>query len=157
MRKYELQVGGRDYQAEIKSLTSEEAIVSVNGEEFRVKLKSFGLVGTPKTVQPVEKPADFSPAPQNQTIDTGTPVAQGTGGGEALNAPLPGLILQIHVSENQTVKAGQKLMVMEAMKMENQVKAPHDGTVTRIRVKQGDTVAEGDVLMEIARSPMSTL
>lgn len=163
MRKYELKVGNNEYVAEVKSLTADDAVVAINGEEFRVELKSFGLSGQPQVVQPQTMSA-VSPQTILPTASASTPPAsvtipstQAAGGGETVNSPLPGLILDIHVTENQTVKAGQTLMVMEAMKMENQVQAPHDGKVTRIRVKKGDSVAEGDALIEIARSPMSTL
>ncbi len=159
MRKYELKVGNNEYVVEVKSLTADDALVAINGEEIRVELKSFGLVGQPQVVQPVAA-ASAAPAPQRvvpSAPQPTTPITQAAGGGETVNSPLPGLIMDIHVSEGQTVKAGQTLMVMEAMKMENQVQAPHDGTVTRIRVKKGDSVAEGDPLVEIARSPMSTL
>jgi biotin carboxyl carrier protein len=164
MRKYELKVGDKEFVAEVKSLTADDAVVAINGEEFRVELKSFGLIGQPLVVQPQYTPVS-SPQPARPAPPSGSPVqqapqvpsTQAAGGGETVNSPLPGLILDIHVTENQVVKAGQTLMVMEAMKMENQVQAPHDGKVTRIRVKKGDSVAEGDALMEIARSPMSTL
>lgn len=61
------------------------------------------------------------------------------------------------VNENDSVKAGQNLLLMEAMKMENQIPAPYDGTVKCIHVKKGDSVSEGDVLIEICRPPMTTL
>ncbi len=159
MRKYELKIGDTDYQAEIKSLTADEAVVSINGEEFRVELKSFGLTGQPQVVLPQGVAATPSAQPVRTAASASVqvPVTLAVGGGEIVNSPLPGLILDVHVTENQAVKAGQTLMVMEAMKMENQVQAPHDGKVTRIRVKKGDSVAEGDPLIEIARSPMSTL
>jgi len=165
MRKYELKIGNNEYVAEVRSLTSDDAVVSINGEEFKVELKSFGLIGQPQIVQPQLAQA-FSVNPSRSATASSTtassqavpvPTTQAIGGGETVNSPLPGLILEVHVTENQPVKAGQTLMVMEAMKMENQVQAPHDGTVTRIRVKKGDSVAEGDPLFEIARSPISTL
>lgn len=158
MRKYELKIAGNEYEAEVKSLTADEAVVAINGEEFRVELKSFGLSGQPQVVQPQAAPTPVPrPAAASVSSAPAAPLTQAAGGGETVNSPLPGLILEVNVSENQLVKAGQTLMVMEAMKMENQVQAPHDGKVTRIRVKKGDSVAEGDPLIEIARSPMSTL
>lgn len=158
MRKYEMKVGSHEYVVEVKSLTADDALVAVNGEEIMVELKSFGLVGQPQVVQPTAAQA-AAQAPQRAAspVPQPVPTTQAAGGGETVNSPLPGLIMDIHVTEGQTVKAGQTMMVMEAMKMENQVQAPHDGTVTRIRVKKGDSVAEGDPLVEIARSPMSTL
>ena len=72
-------------------------------------------------------------------------------------APLPGLILELKVKEGDTVQAGQPLLVMEAMKMENVIQAPHDGTVKRLLVAAGDSVGEGDVLAEVSRPEMTTL
>lgn len=72
-------------------------------------------------------------------------------------APLPGLVVQVKVKEGDTVRAGQPVLVMEAMKMENVIAAPYNGTVTRVLAKEGDNVAEGDLLLLIARPDMTTL
>ena len=71
-------------------------------------------------------------------------------GGQAVNAPMPGLILRIEVKQGQAVKANQLIMVMEAMKMENEIFAPCDGTITKIAVTQGQQVSSGDALVTIA-------
>jgi biotin carboxyl carrier protein len=81
-------------------------------------------------------------------------------GGDVSNivrSPLPGLIIDVKAREGEKVKAGQSIVVMEAMKMENQIQATIDGTVKKIFVKKGDNVAEGDTLIEIARSDMASL
>ena len=65
-------------------------------------------------------------------------------------SPLPGVIIEISVKEGQQVKAGQKVAILEAMKMENEIPAPKDGTITDIHVHKGDTLQEGDPVVTIA-------
>jgi biotin carboxyl carrier protein len=70
---------------------------------------------------------------------------------------MPGLVVAIKVKEGDTVQAGQALLVMEAMKMENAITASYNGTVARIYVRQGDSISEGDLLVEVARPKMTAL
>ena len=72
-----------------------------------------------------------------------------TGAGEAVNAPMPGNILKVNVREGEAVKAGTVLVVLEAMKMENEIMAPKDGTVTQVLVSKGSTVDTGAPLVVI--------
>ncbi|MBO6160645.1 MAG: acetyl-CoA carboxylase biotin carboxyl carrier protein subunit, partial [Bacteroidales bacterium] len=76
--------------------------------------------------------------------------AKPAGEGKSVTSPLPGVIIEISVKEGQAVKAGQKVAVLEAMKMENEIAAPADGVVTSIRVAKGDSLQEGDEIMKIA-------
>ena len=156
MRKYKFAIGGKDFEAEILELTTETARVAVNGKEYTVELKELGR--KPVTLAPPPAAAP-SPAAVKTPIPAPAPVAPKSGGGDSqsVQAPLPGLIVDIMVNENDAVKAGQNLLLMEAMKMENQIPAPYDGTVKSIHVKKGDSVSEGDVLVEICRPPMTTL
>ncbi|MBR4426572.1 MAG: acetyl-CoA carboxylase biotin carboxyl carrier protein subunit, partial [Spirochaetales bacterium] len=85
-----------------------------------------------------------APAPQ------AAPAPAASGAGQALSAPMPGLILRIEAKAGQAVKKNQLVMVMEAMKMENEIYAPCDGTITSISVSQGQQVAAGDTLLTIA-------
>ena len=72
------------------------------------------------------------------------------GDGEKVNSPLPGVIVEVSVKEGQAVKAGQKVAVLEAMKMENEIPAPKDGTITAIHVNKGDSILEGAPVVTIA-------
>ena len=67
-----------------------------------------------------------------------------------VNSPLPGVIVEVSVKEGQAVKAGQKVAVLEAMKMENEIPAPKDGTITAIHVNKGDSILEGAPIVTIA-------
>jgi biotin carboxyl carrier protein len=70
---------------------------------------------------------------------------------------MPGLVLTIKAKEGDVVAAGQPLLVMEAMKMENAIASPYAGTVAKIYVREGDSISEGDLLVEVARPKMTTL
>ncbi len=157
MQKYKLAIGEKEYEAEIREITAETAIVVVNGREYTVELKELGH--KPMTLQaPAAPPASTGPVPVAPAARAAAPVPAQTGGdAQSVTAPLPGLIVDIMVNENDTVKAGQNLILMEAMKMENQIAATYDGMVKRIYVKKGDSVSEGDVLVELCRPPMTTL
>ncbi|MBP3203254.1 MAG: biotin/lipoyl-binding protein, partial [Bacteroidales bacterium] len=76
--------------------------------------------------------------------------APAAGAGEKVNSPLPGVIVEVSVKEGQAVKAGQKVAVLEAMKMENEISAPKDGTITAIHVNKGDSILEGAPVVTIA-------
>lgn len=153
MKEYVLTIAEKEYQAEIKELTAEHALISVNGKDYRVELKQFGSRESQPVFKRVDTPAPAAPpaAPSDKVKKTPT-VDSG-----AVRSPLPGMILEMHVAEGDQVKAGQTLLVLEAMKMENQIQAPHDGTVKKIYFRNGDTVTEGEVLCEIDRPFMTTL
>lgn len=159
MKKYVLEINKKEYNAEIKEITAEYANIEVDGNLYHVKLKELGRKKGAVSVPVIEtaKPAAPSrPAPSAPPAAP-KPRSTSTGNAGAVFAPLPGLILEVMVKEGDTVKAGQNIMVMEAMKMENQVQAPHDGTVSKVVVQKGDSVAEGDLLADISRSFISTL
>ncbi|MCP5051636.1 MAG: biotin/lipoyl-binding protein [bacterium] len=163
MKKYVLEIGDREYKAEVKDMTTEYAEIDVDGTVYRVKLKEFGRperkVPEVESIKPAaaSKPVTTAPATGKPPSVTANPASSGHGQSENVKAPLPGLILEVKVNEGDTVKAGQDILVMEAMKMENLVQAPHDGTVAKFYVKKGDSVAEGDMLVVIRRSFMSKL
>jgi len=157
MRKYKLAIGGKDFEAEILEITTEEARVVVNGQEYLVELKELGRKPVTMAPAPTGAPKPSTPAAVAPTAASKPLPVKSGGDSQSVLAPLPGLIVDIMVNENDAVKAGQNLLLMEAMKMENQIPAPYDGTVKRIHVKKGDSVSEGDVLVEICRPPMTTL
>ncbi len=156
MKKYVLEIGEKEYTAEVEAITTEEVDIAVNGEHYKVKLKSFGRdkESVPK-IERVERhaPVDMPPAP----VPRKSAAADADSGGAIVNAPLPGLILEVYIKTGDMVKAGQNLLMMEAMKMENQVEATHDGTVKKVYIQKGDSVAEGDPLVELSRPLMTTI
>nr|MCR5760947.1 biotin/lipoyl-binding protein [Sphaerochaetaceae bacterium] len=133
-----------------------EYTVTVNGKAYGVKLDKANAtvngVAYPINVaygideEAVAKTAATAPAAAPAAA--AAPVAPGAG--EKVVAPMPGLVLRVEVKQGQAVKSGQLVMVMEAMKMENEIFAPCDGTVSSISVSQGQQLQSGDVLMTIA-------
>ncbi|MCL1873860.1 MAG: biotin/lipoyl-binding protein [Clostridiales bacterium] len=130
--------------------------VTVNGEIFTVSVEEIGgapVTAPPQVTVPAPKPA-APPAPPAAAASTPPPPkpaasAPVPGDGNPLNSPLPGTILRINVSVGQAVKAGEVLLVLEAMKMENDIVAPGDGVVKGIHVTTGATVQSGDLLITI--------
>jgi glutaconyl-CoA/methylmalonyl-CoA decarboxylase subunit gamma len=156
MSTYRLKIGDKEYEAEVKSITPDKARIVVNGTEYAVDLVSIGRPAVEPSRPAAATPAPAAPAARApRTPPAGRPSTAGTAG--SVRSPMPGLILRVAVKEGEPVKAGQTLMVMEAMKMENVVLSPHNGTVRKVLVAEGANVAEGDVLVEVARPEMTTL
>ena len=116
-------------------------IVNVNGNSYEVEVEEVGGAAAP-TVAPAPVAAAPVAAPA-------APKAQAPVGGTAVKAPMPGNVLDIKVSNGQAVKEGDVVVILEAMKMENEIYAPCDGTVTVVASK-GATVNTGDVLISIS-------
>ena len=111
--------------------------ITVNGNVYDVTVEEGSSTGTPVAAAPVAKKA--APAPK--------PVAPaGAQGGVKVTAPMQGKILSAKASVGQAVKKGDVILVLEAMKMENEIVAPQDGTIASINVSDGDKVEVGEVL-----------
>jgi len=153
--KFQYKVQGIDYDVEIEEMEGNLAKVKVNGISFEVELKQpinpSHAITRPKVEAP--KPA------QNMSKTTTTASVQPTqaaqpaaaaGDGTVIKAPLPGTITTVCVKVGDKVNAGDTVVVLEAMKMQNDIEAECSGTVTSIVVNQGDSVMEGATLLTIA-------
>ena len=152
MNKYEYKVQGVDYEVEIEEVEGNIAKVNVNGISFEVEMKQ-PINAAPKKKK-VEAPQPAKAAPAAQTAPAAAPAADpapaaSQAAGTQVTAPLPGTITDIKVTVGQKVQAGETMVVLEAMKMQNNIEAENDGTVTAILVKQGDSVMEGTALVTI--------
>jgi biotin carboxyl carrier protein len=146
-KEYKFKINGHEYEVSVASVEAGVAKVTVNGTLYEVEVQSNTLL---KPQPP--KPAAVSPATYSATapvspakIDQSAPA----GSASPLKSPLPGVILEVKVREGDAVKAGQLMMVLEAMKMENNIDAHKAGVVKSINKRQGDSVLEGDVLLTI--------
>ena len=141
MKEYKYKIKGVPYEVKINSVEENIAKVEVNGIEFEVELEK--PVATPKTgVRAVAAPVKTIEAPKAAQ----EAVAAGV---TAVRSPLPGTVVDIKVAVGNTVKKGQTLVVLEAMKMENNIDSERDGKITEIKVNKGDSVMEGAILVTI--------
>ena len=149
MKEYKFKINGKDYKVAIGEANGKNLTVNVNGADYQVELDKepvAAVAGTPAVASASSTaeagvPATAAPAPV---------ASKPAGAGEKVNSPLPGVIVEVSVKEGQAVKAGQKVAVLEAMKMENEIPAPKDGTITAIHVQKGDSVLEGAPVVTIA-------
>ena len=119
--------------------------VNVNGTEYEITLEVVDAADV--------KPAAPAPAAAPAPVAEAAPApaaAPAAAGGETVVAPMPGTILSVNVANGAAVKKGDVLLVLEAMKMENEITAPCDGTVSSVPATKGATVNTGDVLCVIA-------
>lgn len=123
-------------------------IVTLNNKQYEVEVTESDAVLTSVTdVAPVAPVAPIAPiAPAAQSVATPASAPTATADGTKIVSPMPGTILAVNVSAGQAVKAGDVLMVLEAMKMENDIVAPCDGTVKQLLVNKGSTVDTDQVL-----------
>lgn len=143
----QLEINNKSYSVTINEFNAYEAVVTVNDKTYTVGIKDLGIEQVsdlqskaPSVATPINRPATTTP-----TLHKPKTVFSAS----TITAPLPGLILKIPVKEGDIVKTGQDIIVMEAMKMENEIQAPKDGKVKSIMVKEGDSVNEGDILIEM--------
>ena len=140
MKEYKFKINGKEYAVAIGEADGKMLSVNVNGADYQVELENA----------PVAAPVQQAAAPQQAAPVAAPKAAAPAGAGEKVNSPLPGVIVEVSVKEGQAVKAGQKVAVLEAMKMENEIGAPKDGTITAIHVNKGDSVLEGAPIVTIA-------
>lgn len=151
MKQYKYKVNGAQYDVTIDSIVGRIAKVEVNGIPFEVEMQGSSLVEEDLPTQVADEAAATAapaPAPAPAAAAPAAPAA-GPGAGAPVKAPLPGVVAKILVSVGQAVKKGETVLVLEAMKMENNITAETDGKVTGICVAAGDSVMEGTTLVTI--------
>ena len=160
MKQYNFKINGNEYNVTINSVEGNVADVTVVAN-YKVEL---GNGTAPISVQPAQTAAPAiqsapaaapaapaqapAPAPTPAPAPAAAPAASGAG--KPVTSPLPGVIVEISVKVGDSVKAGQQVAVLEAMKMENAIEADHAGTVTAVHVNKGDSVLEGVPIVTIA-------
>ena len=140
MKEYKYKINGNEYAVAINDVCDTTAKVTVNGEEYTVEWEKPVEEKPVVKVQPVAAKPAAAPAAKPAAATTAVD-------GHAIKTPLPGVIIDVKVNVGDTVAKGQTVVVLEAMKMENNINADRDGKVTDIRVAKGDTVADGAVLV----------
>ena len=140
-------------------------VVKVNGKEYDVEVEKLGgpyqsltrttayVQGVPVAVapQPVVAPAPVASAPTPAPVAPApTPAPVSSGSGADVTSPMPGKVFKLIAKPGDSVSEGQVIMILEAMKMENEISASNDGTVTAVHVAKGDSVLEGAPIVTIA-------
>ncbi len=146
MRKYELTINEKAFSIAVKSFSAKEAELEVNGKPYKVRVDEI-ISDSPMPLPASRRPAPGATAPRASAPTPAASAPTASGGAGSVTAPIPGLILEVHVKVGDTVTAGQGVLKMEAMKMENVINATVGGSVTAILVKPGDTVTQGQELM----------
>ena len=143
MKSYKFKINGNEYNVAINSVEGKNASVTVNGTDYQVELEEAPAAAPVQA--PAAAPVQAAPSPAPAPAAAPAP----SGAGKAVTSPLPGVIIAVKVNVGDTVKAGQEVAVLEAMKMENSIEATHDGKVTAINVAKGDSVLEGAPIVTI--------
>ena len=139
MNEYKYTINGNKYEVVISDITDNIATLTVNGEEYTVEMEKKAEPEKPKPV--VRQDSSSSDASESG--------ATGNASGTAIKAPLPGVIIEICVTEGQEVAAGDTVVVLEAMKMANALQAEKSGKISAIVVKVGQSVMEDEALVYI--------
>ena len=152
MKKYSLKVNGHSYEVTIDEVNEASTLahVTVNGTPYEVEIEG-GKASASQKPQVAPVPASASSIAVTPTTSTPTkPAAVApAGGGHTVKSPLPGTVLAVKVNVGDKISAGQTMIVLEAMKMENNIDADRSGVVKAVMVQQGATVMEGDNLIVI--------
>ena len=137
MKKFKFTISGKQYEVEVQSFENDKAQVVVNGTQYEVDVEREKEEARPVVAAPRPAAAPKADAPK---------AAAGDANGHKAVAPLPGTIMQIFVNVGDQVKRGDKILMYEAMKMENNFLAEVDGEIKDIKVRVGDNVLQGAVL-----------
>ena len=140
MKEYKYKINGNIYKVSVGDIDNNVAHVQVNGTPYTVELEN-----TTKPVTVVNSPRPAA-APRTETGAKVIASAPAAAGSHQVKAPLPGVVLSIPVKVGDTVKASDTVVILEAMKMENEIVAPEDGTVATVNVNEGASVEAGSVL-----------
>ncbi len=142
MKTYKFKINGNEYNVAINSVEGNMASVNVNGTDYQVEMENAPAVQ-------MQEPAYARPVEAAPKAEAQKEVKAAPGAGKAVKSPLPGVIVSVNVAVGDTVRTGQVVAVLEAMKMENEIQAESDGTVTAVHVSKGDSILEGASIVTI--------
>ena len=150
MKTYNFKINGKEFNVSVNGIEAGVADVTVNGASYKVELGESAPAAAPApVVAPVAAPVPAPAAKAAAPAPVAAPAPAQAAGGYKVTSPLPGVILDVNVNVGDKVAAGQKVAVLEAMKMENEIQAEKGGTVTAILAKKGDSVLEGATIITI--------
>ena len=125
--------------------------ITVNGVQYSVAVEEVGAASAPVAAPVAAAPVTAPVAPVAAPADAPAPAAAPApvAGGEKINAPMPGTVVNVQVTAGESVTKGQVLLVLEAMKMENEIMSPRDGVVAGVHVTKGESVDSGKLLISL--------
>lgn len=167
MRRYQVEVGGRTHVVDVQEISGQQFRVVVEGRELEVTLSAAedvsdaiaspeiaparggngSALGEAPSAARFRPPAPETLPPMVKAAPPPLPSQPGQGPRAAVTAPMPGTVVSVETKAGDSVKAGQVLLKLEAMKMVNAIKAPHDGVLAEVRVQPGQSVGYGHVLV----------
>jgi biotin carboxyl carrier protein len=142
MKEYKLKIKGAEYDVHVLNVKDGVASLTVNGTPYEVEVEGIKTSPTKVVNMGVQTPQMQSEQPVVKPVSH-------SGSAMGMRSPLPGVIIDVKIKPGAAVKAGQTVIILEAMKMENNIEADRDGVVEAISVQRGDSVLEGDVLLTI--------
>lgn len=145
MSTYRIKISGKTFEVKVGSIKDGVAQVSVDGVPYEALIEAEEPQMIQSPVRPAAVPSKQGPAAPKAAPD----MPQTPASGRAVKAPLPGTILNVSVAPGQSVRRGERIAVLEAMKMENDILCPADGTIKSVGVSKGDSVLEGAVIAVI--------
>lgn len=148
MKEYSFKINGNRYDVAVNSVSGNIADVTVNGVSYQVEMENASAPAQTSAAPAPASAVQAPSAPVQPASPAQAPVSA-TGQGKPVTSPLPGVIIDIKVKVGDTVKAGQTIAVLEAMKMENDIQAEWDGVVTAVNASKGDSVLEGAAIVTI--------
>ncbi|HID02654.1 MAG TPA: biotin/lipoyl-binding protein [Desulfobacterales bacterium] len=145
MKEYKLKINNNSYNVVIKDVTDDAVLAEVNGKKHIVHIDTI------ENLSAITEPIVSSPAPVAPSSASPSPVktSAAPAGAGSIITPIPGQVVSITVSLGEQVRTGQKLLVLEAMKLENSITTTIDGTVSEILIAEGDVVNQGQTLIVI--------
>ncbi|MDR2125637.1 MAG: biotin/lipoyl-binding protein [Prevotellaceae bacterium] len=149
MKEFKMKINGSEYNVTIESIEDTHASVEVNGTMYNVEIDK-PIRQTAPVIHKLITAKPTAAATVSATAPVKVAQTAQTSGTSIIKSPLPGVIIEVCVKVGDSVKTGQKLFVLEAMKMENSINAESDGKVTEIKANKGDSVLEGADLIVIS-------
>ncbi len=143
--KFRMKMGGIEHEVRVVEVDLDLYRVFVDDKEFDVEVEPETARLAPAATAAAHLPAASAP----KASASATPAQRATGGVQGVVAPMPGKVLRILVAEGDVVQRGSAVAILEAMKMENELRATADGTILRIAVKEGQNVSKGDLIAEV--------
>jgi biotin carboxyl carrier protein len=147
MKSYKFTINGNKYAVDVNNVEDKSIELEVNGTPYTVELETeVAASHVSKPAVKIAQPEPPKAAPKQISVPQ-APAA--TRSGYSIKSPLPGVVLDVYVRQGDSVKPGQHVLLLEAMKMENNIDADKEGVVKEIRVQRNDSVMEGDILIII--------